>query len=129
EELHAIEQIKKLKARYFRCMDTKDWDGFENVFAPDATMDTTQEAPQYGVVQGSANIRQYVEGMVGPVLTVHHGHMPEIEIRSPTVASPTASKRCSPRTPVSRRRRTVSSARGPLRSPRWRWAPRATSCT
>ena len=86
EELHAIEQIKKLKARYFRCMDTKDWDGFESVFAPDATMDTTQEAPQYGVVQGSANIRQYVEGMVGSVLTAHHGHMPEVEITSPTTA-------------------------------------------
>ena len=42
DELDAIEQIKKLKARYFRCMDTKDWDGFQNVFTADATMDTTQ---------------------------------------------------------------------------------------
>jgi hypothetical protein len=23
-----IEEIKQLKARYFRCMDTKDWDGY-----------------------------------------------------------------------------------------------------
>ena len=37
EELDAIEQIKQLKARYFRCMDTKDWDGFQAVFAPDAS--------------------------------------------------------------------------------------------
>ncbi|MBM3672300.1 MAG: nuclear transport factor 2 family protein [Actinobacteria bacterium] len=28
ERLLAIEEIKQLKARYFRCMDTKDWDGF-----------------------------------------------------------------------------------------------------
>ena len=34
EELDAIEEIKSLKARYFRCMDTKDWDGFQAVFAP-----------------------------------------------------------------------------------------------
>ena len=27
ERLDAIEAIKQLKARYFRCMDTKDWDG------------------------------------------------------------------------------------------------------
>ncbi len=32
-------------------------------------------------------IRQFVEGSVGPVVTVHHGHMPEIEITSPTTAS------------------------------------------
>ena len=27
-----------------------------------------------------------MEGAVGPVVTVHHGHMPEIEITSPTTA-------------------------------------------
>lgn len=86
DELDAIEQIKKLKARYFRCMDTKDWDGFQDVFAADATMDTTEEAPDLDVVVGDANIRQFVEGAVGPVVTVHHGHMPEIEITSPTTA-------------------------------------------
>ena len=86
DELDAIEQIKKLKARYFRCMDTKDWDGFQAVFADDATMDTTQEAPNIEVVVGAPQIRQFVEGSVGPVVTVHHGHMPEIEITSPTTA-------------------------------------------
>jgi len=87
EELDAIEQIKKLKARYFRCMDTKDWDGFQSVFADDATMDTTEEAPNIEVVVGAPQIRQFVEGSVGPVVTVHHGHMPEIEITSPTTAN------------------------------------------
>jgi len=86
EELRAIEQIKKLKGRYFRCMDTKDWDGFQAVFAPDATMDTTQEAPDSEIVRGRENIRRFVEGAVGPVVTVHHGHMPEIEITSPSTA-------------------------------------------
>ena len=87
DELDAIEQIKKLKARYFRCMDTKDWDGFQNVFAADATMDTTQEAPNIEVVTGRRReIRQFVEGRWGRCVTVHHGHMPEIEITSPTTA-------------------------------------------
>jgi hypothetical protein len=86
DELDAIEHIKKLKGRYFRCMDTKDWDGFQAVFADDATMDTTQEAPNIEVVVGAPEIRQFVEGSVGPVVTVHHGHMPEIEITSPTTA-------------------------------------------
>ena len=43
ERLQAIEDIKQLKARYFRCMDTKDWDGFAAVFTPDATMDVSGE--------------------------------------------------------------------------------------
>ena len=86
DELDAIEQIKKLKARYFRCMDTKDWDGFQAVFADDATMDTTQEAPGLEVVTGAPEIRAFVQGSVDPVVTVHHGHMPEIEITSPTTA-------------------------------------------
>ena len=37
--LWAIEEIKRLKARYFRCMDTKDWVGFEALFAVDAVFD------------------------------------------------------------------------------------------
>ena len=86
DELDAIEQIKKLKARYFRCMDTKDWDGFQAVFADDASMDTTEEAPNIEVVHGAPQIRQFVEGSVGPVVTVHHGHMPEIEITGPDAA-------------------------------------------
>jgi len=36
----AIEEIKQLKARYFRCMDTKDWAGYLNVFTPDAKIDS-----------------------------------------------------------------------------------------
>ena len=39
----AIEEIHQLKARYFRCMDTKDWAGLTDVFAPDAVMDMSGE--------------------------------------------------------------------------------------
>ena len=34
ERLTAIEGIKLPKARYFRCMVTKDWDGFSFVSPP-----------------------------------------------------------------------------------------------
>ena len=43
EQLLAIEEIKQLKARYFRSMDTKDWEGFASVFAPNAVLDVTGE--------------------------------------------------------------------------------------
>ena len=36
ETLTAIESIKQLKARYFRTLDAKDWDGLRRVFADDA---------------------------------------------------------------------------------------------
>jgi SnoaL-like domain len=42
EQLLAIEAIKQLKARYFRCLDTKDWAGFLAVFAPDAVIDASE---------------------------------------------------------------------------------------
>jgi SnoaL-like domain len=83
--LAAIEDIKQLKARYFRCLDTKDWAGFEAVFADDAVLDTSEEAD--AVVHGAAAIVAYVRGQVGDVETVHHGHMPEISITSPSSAS------------------------------------------
>src|SRR3989449_9484850 len=91
ERLDAVEQIKQLKARYFRCMDTKDWDGFAAVFAPDAVMDMSgemrdQRTEGEGVTRGAAEIAAFVRGAVGDVVTVHHGHMPEIEVTSATTA-------------------------------------------
>lgn len=39
EKLWAIEEIKQLKARYFRFMDGKDWAGMRTIFTADATFD------------------------------------------------------------------------------------------
>ena len=91
ERLQAIEDIKQLKARYFRCMDTKDWDGFAAVFTPDATMDVSGEMRDgrtegTGITKGATAIAEFVRGAVHDVTTTHHGHMPEIEITSHTTA-------------------------------------------
>ena len=88
EQLLAIEEIKQLKARYFRSMDTKDWEGFAGVFAPNAVLDVTGETgTDEGIVRGNELIAEYVRGHVDPVTTVHHGHMPEIDITSSTEAT------------------------------------------
>jgi hypothetical protein len=85
ERLIAIEEIKQLKARYFRCMDTKDWEGLANVFSPDAVLDHT--AAEVGhQVRGARTIAEFIRDAIRDVVTVHHGHMPEIEIVSPTAA-------------------------------------------
>jgi hypothetical protein len=89
----AIEAIKALKARYFRAMDTKDWDAFADVFAPDAVMDMRSEVPSTpadpdaGLITGNRAIAEFVRRSVDPVVTVHHGHMPEIELTSDTTAT------------------------------------------
>ena len=92
DRLVAIEEIKALKARYFRCMDTKDWEGFAEVFAPDAVMDMSSEMRDRttggtGITRGNTAIAAFVRGAVDAVQTVHHGHMPEIDVASSTTAT------------------------------------------
>jgi SnoaL-like domain len=76
-KLFAIEAIKQLKARYFRLMDTKQWDDWGQVFAVDAVM----EVPEAEMVNhGRAEIVANVSAALVGSRTTHHGHMPEIEL-------------------------------------------------
>ncbi len=82
--LQDTEAIKKLKARYWRCIDKKLWSDLEEVFAEDATAD-------YGPnmqLEGRAAIIQFLKDNLGAesLITVHGGHSPEIEITSETTA-------------------------------------------
>ena len=86
ERLDAIEEIKQLKARYFRCMDTKDWDGMRAVFTDDVVIDTTQDAGGEAI-SGADTFMPFLRSHIEDVLTTHHGHMPEITITSPTTAT------------------------------------------
>jgi hypothetical protein len=86
EKLLAIEEIKTLKARYFRCVDTKDWDAFEAVFAPDALFDISQDVPGC-ILLGPEKIAATVSVPLTGCVSVHHGHCPEIEITSDTTAT------------------------------------------
>src|SRR5918994_4058878 len=79
-----IEAIKHLKARYFRMMDTKDWDGFAAVFTDDVEIDVTGEGG--GVTHGVSEFLPFLRAAIEDVITVHHGHMPEVELTSPTTA-------------------------------------------
>ena len=89
ERLQAVEEIKALKARYFRCIDTKDWEGFRSVFADDAVMDMTeaQAGPDAGITRGADAICAHVRSTMERFDSVHHGHMPEIDVTGPSTAS------------------------------------------
>ena len=80
-----IEAIKRLKARYFRTMDTKDWAAMHDVFAPDVVIDTTEDSAP--LIEGRDAFIEFIEPTLAEVTTVHHGHMPEIEITSDTAAT------------------------------------------
>ena len=79
-----IEDIKQLKARYFRMMDTKDWNGLAQVFTEDVEIDVRGEGG--GVTKSVADYIPFLRAAVEDVITVHHGHMPEIQLTSPTTA-------------------------------------------
>ena len=78
ERLIAIEEIGRLKARYFRLMDTQQWAEWGEVFTEDARL-------QWGPgpddsAEGRAAIVEAVRTALSGATTCHHGHMPEIEI-------------------------------------------------
>jgi hypothetical protein len=96
ETLLAIEDIKQLKARYFRCLDTKDWAGLAEVFAEDAWFDARHsrrdarggdDPGEAAFPRGRDNILAFIRSRVSAMVTVHHGHMPEITILSEDTAS------------------------------------------
>jgi len=80
-----LEAIRQLKARYFRTMDTKDWDGMRQVFTADVVMDTTESGG--GLVTGADEFLAFLREALDGATTVHQGHMPEIELTSDTTAA------------------------------------------
>jgi len=86
--LLAIEHVRRLKARYFRCVDGKDWSGFGALFAADARFDISADLPGGVFVGPSAIARVASEGLQGAV-SVHLGHSAEIDITSDDTAEAT----------------------------------------
>jgi hypothetical protein len=83
-DLEQVEAIKQLKARYFRYLDTKQWERWGNVFTADAVLRHPANRPE--PIVGREAIVATVSTKLQESITVHHGHMPEIEILSDTEA-------------------------------------------
>ncbi len=91
DHLVTLERIKQLKSRYFQRLDAKDWTGWGEVFTEDATLTVDSGPPPEGsstgpVAVGRQPIVDYVRGRIEHARTVHHGHMPDIQVTSPTTA-------------------------------------------
>jgi hypothetical protein len=88
EDLVEIEEIKRLKYRYARLLDTKDWEGLAECFTEDATS-------SYSGGQLSFDGRDGIIGFLKDalashsVLTTHLMAQPEIELTGPSTAKGT----------------------------------------
>jgi uncharacterized protein (TIGR02246 family) len=80
-----IEAIKQLKARYFRTLDTKDWEGYRQVFTDGVAIDMTEAGGER--ITGADAFLSYLDGVLAGTTTVHQGHMPEISLTSDTTAT------------------------------------------
>ncbi len=70
--------ITEAKARYCRCLDSKDWAGYADVFTPDAVLDTRGAGG--ALIEGREALVAMVRGSIGDAVTVHHVHSPEIRL-------------------------------------------------
>ena len=88
DDLIAIEEIKRLKYRYVRCLDQKRWDEIAELFVPDA-------AASYGggawSFDGRDAIVEFLRSSMGSqqFLSAHRVGQPEIEITGPDTATAT----------------------------------------
>ncbi|WP_310530062.1 nuclear transport factor 2 family protein [Nocardioides sp.] len=71
-----LEEIRRLKYAYFRCVDTKDWDGVSACFVPEATA----SYPAQRCADREAILAFLTASLVPDLVTMHHGHHPEISV-------------------------------------------------
>jgi hypothetical protein len=85
EELRAREEIKDLKARYWRALDTQDAALLTSVFTEDASIPfqgevSPDEAPP--PPRSAPDFVQMIMGALKGARSAHHGHNPEITFQS-----------------------------------------------
>lgn len=84
-KLNDIEDIKKLKGKYFRCLDSKLWDELETTLSPNIV---TSYSNGKLVFRGPKEVTNYFKAsMPQEEISMHMGHTPEITIESESSAS------------------------------------------
>lgn len=77
--LLTLEDIRAVKARYCRLLDTKEWDGFAALFTEDAVMDVREDTGNPPIT-GIADIVAQVRFAVDHAASSHQVHTPEITL-------------------------------------------------
>lgn len=100
EQLLAFEEIRRLKARYFRALDLKEWDRYGELFTAPTVIDFSDQPELWGhgpedqrpdpadwIFTDGKACADAIEPLFDGVITTHHGHDPEIEITGETTAA------------------------------------------
>lgn len=85
DRLVAIEEIRRTKAEYFRCIDAQDWAGLLLVFTADAETDMRAAVEPYNPDLLSTDPKAFAQNnayVLAGVKTAHFGYMPRIDILS-----------------------------------------------
>ena len=82
QQMLDYKEIIELKARFGRLADAKDWEGFKNVFTPDATFDLGNGQLMHGGETYAYAVRDMLKGAT----SLHRFLMPEITFEGPTEA-------------------------------------------
>jgi hypothetical protein len=92
EQMNDLEAIRQLKARYFRLMDTQQWDAWAECFTVDVSA-FYEGAPRANPTlpvdvgcEGRAQLVKAVSTLMKGAKSIHQGFMPEIELTSATTA-------------------------------------------
>jgi hypothetical protein len=81
-DLAALEEIRRVKYRYLRCVDLKLWDEIAEVFTADATVDYGTRALGKPI---QLTGREFLRDSLGPgIVTVHFASQPEIDVDGDT---------------------------------------------
>jgi ketosteroid isomerase-like protein len=75
--------ICETKARYCRCLDTKDWDGYTDCFTEDFEIVLP---PDGNTHKGRDAAIRYIRSTTESSITAHHVHNPEVTFDGPDAA-------------------------------------------
>lgn len=93
QQMQDLEDIRQLKSRYFRLMDTQQWPQWQHCFTEDITA-RYEGAPRLRPdmatdieCNGRAALLDGVRGLLTGAVSMHQGFMPEITLTSATTAT------------------------------------------
>jgi len=92
DQLNDLEAIRQLKARYFRLMDTRQWDDWSDCFVEDISAwyegvpRASADLPRDIKIDGRDALVAGVKSLMVGATSIHQGYMPEIELTSATTA-------------------------------------------
>jgi hypothetical protein len=82
QQLSDLYEIQRLKARYFRHMDLRQWDEWRDVFTDDLLFfieDARTPVSEKPTFVGPDDLVAFVSTSPPETISIHQGHMPEID--------------------------------------------------